>query len=76
MIPVSIGIAGIGNVGEEVLRQLLKSEHYNKKFVVGGVSYKSKRKKRSVDIENIKFFNNALDLVRDENIDIIIELIG
>ena len=76
MKPVSIGIAGIGNVGEEVVRQLLKSEHLNKKFILGGISYKSKTKKRSSFLKKIKFFNNPLKLVKDNNIDLIIELIG
>ena len=76
MKPVSIGIAGIGNVGEEVVRQLLKSEDLNKKFVLGGISYKSKAKKRSSFLKKIKFYNSPLKLVKDNNIDLIIELIG
>ena len=35
MSPISIAIAGIGNVGQEVVAQLLKSKEYSKKFVIG-----------------------------------------
>ena len=31
-LPVSIGIAGIGNVGTEVIRQLIKHKEYKKSF--------------------------------------------
>ena len=32
MKPISIGLAGLGNVGEEVLTQFILSEDLNKKF--------------------------------------------
>ena len=44
MSPLRIAIAGIGNVGQEVIDQLLKSSSYDKKFVIGGISYKNKKK--------------------------------
>ena len=47
-----------------------------KKFVLGGISYKSKAKKRSSFLKKIKFYNSPLKLVKDNNIDLIIELIG
>ena len=46
MSPISIAIAGIGNVGQEVIAQLLKSKEYSKKFVIGGISFKNKKKQR------------------------------
>ena len=49
-IPVKIGIAGLGNVGEEVARQILngfrtKDEIYPLKLV--GISFKSLSKKEA-----------------------------
>ena len=76
MKPITIGIAGVGNVGGEVLKQLFLSEHLGKKFLIGGVSFKSKKKKRFKDLKKIKIFTNALDLANDKGIDLIIELIG
>ena len=47
MRPISIGLAGLGNVGEEVLQQLQSSAYLNKKFKIGGISFKSKNKRKS-----------------------------
>ena len=33
-LPVSIGIAGIGNVGSEVVSQLTKHKEYKKSFTI------------------------------------------
>ncbi len=76
MAPLSIAIAGIGNVGQEVIAQLLKSNEYSKKFVIGGVSYKNKKKKRNIDLSNFNFYKNPVDLAFDESIHLVIELIG
>ena len=42
--PISIGIAGIGNVGSEVVTQLTSHDQYNKSFILKAVSYKNKKK--------------------------------
>ena len=42
--PISIGIAGIGNVGSEVVTQLTSHNEYNKSFILKAVSYKNKKK--------------------------------
>ena len=34
-LPVSIGIAGIGNVGSEVVSQLIKHKEYKKSYRAG-----------------------------------------
>ena len=60
MSPISIAIAGIGNVGQEVVAQLLKSKEYSKKFVIGGISYKNKKKQRSIDLSNFNFVSRII----------------
>ena len=77
--PVKIGIAGLGNVGEEVARQILngfrvKNEIYPLELV--GVSYKSRSKKRKLDLSGIKFYEDAVSIAKDQEIDLVIELIG
>ena len=77
--PVKIGIAGLGNVGEEVARQILngfrvKNEIYPLELV--GVSYKSRSKKRNLDLSGIKFYEDAVSIAKDKEIDLVIELIG
>ena len=79
MKPIKIGIAGLGNVGEEVAYQLIKGFRVQKNLFqieLVAVSARSKNKKRKVDINNLKFFDNPIDMVLDNNIDVIVELIG
>ena len=79
MKPIKIGIAGLGNVGEEVAYQLIKGFRVQEKLFqieLVAVSARSKNKKRKVDINNLKFFDNPTDMVSDNNIDVIVELIG
>ena len=77
--PVKIGIAGLGNVGEEVARQILngfriKDEIYPLELI--GVSYKSRSKKRNLDLSGVKFYEDAVSIAKDKEIDLVIELIG
>ncbi len=79
MKPLKIAIAGLGNVGEEVAFQLIKGFRVQRHlFLIQlvAVSAKSKNKKRKVNIKNLKFYNNPLDMVYDKDIDVIVELIG
>ena len=76
MCPLNIAIAGVGNVGEEVIKQLLSSNDYLKKFVIVGISFKNKKKKRSINLSNFNFYKNPVDLAFDDNIHLVIELIG
>ena len=79
MKPIRIGIAGLGNVGEEVAYQLIKGFRVqNDQFQIElhGVSAKSKDKKRKVNIKNIPFFDNPVSMSYSPDIDVIVELIG
>ena len=75
-LPVSIGIAGIGNVGSEVVSQLIKHKEYKKSFTIKAVSYRNKKKKRNFIPKGITYYSDAKKLARDKNIDLVIELIG
>ena len=79
MKPIKTGIAGLGNVGEEVAYQLIKGFRVQKNLFqieLVAVSAKTKNKKRKININNLKFFENPIDMVLDNNIDVIVELIG
>ena len=55
---LKIGIAGLGNVGEEVAYQLIKGFRVQKnlfEFELVAVSAKSKNKKRKIDVSGIDF---------------------
>lgn len=79
MKPIRIGIAGIGNVGEEVAYQLINGFRVqNDLFPIElrGVSAKSKDKKRKVDLSAVPFFDDAVSMTASDDIDVIVELIG
>ena len=79
MKPIRIGIAGLGNVGEEVAYQLIKGFRVqNDQFQIElhGVSAKSKDKKRKVNIKKIPFFDDPVAMSHSPDIDVIVELIG
>ena len=79
MKPIRIGIAGLGNVSEEVAYQLIKGFRVqNDQFQIElhGVSAKSKDKKRKVNIKNIPFFDDPVAMSHSPDIDVIVELIG
>src|SRR6056300_1194122 len=79
MNSIKIGIAGLGNVGQEVAYQILNGLNVQKDLFhidIIAVSAKSKNKSRKVNLENIKFFDNPLDMLVVPEIDVIVELIG
>ena len=78
---INIGIAGLGTVGCGVINNLLRNrenlrDKYGLDFNILGISASNKTKKRSINIEDYGWFDNPLDLAKDRNIDLIIELIG
>ena len=78
---VKIGIAGLGTIGSGVIKSLLRNQSdlekkYKFKLEISGISASSKNKKRSFNTNNFVWFDNPIDLARDSNIDLIIELIG
>ena len=79
MKSLKIGIAGLGNVGEEVAYQIINGFKVQKNLFdieIIAVSAKSKNKKRKVDISNIDFYEDPLEMASNPKLDLIIELIG
>ena len=79
MKSLKIGIAGLGNVGEEVAYQIINGFKVQKNLFdieIIAVSAKSKHKKRKVDISNIDFYDNPLEMASNPKLDLVIELIG
>ena len=80
-IKLNICIAGIGNVGSNVIKTILENDEIiknksNIKFNILGISGKNRSKKRIFNTQNFKWFDNPLDLVKIDNCNVIIELIG
>ena len=79
MKSLKIGIAGLGNVGEEVAYQIINGFKVQRNLFdieLIAVSAKSKDKKRKVDISNIDFYDDPLEMASNPKLDLIIELIG
>src|SRR4051795_2586279 len=79
--PLNVGIAGLGTVGAEVVRLIeaqsrILAARCGRGVRVVAVTARSKGKKRNVDLRNIAWAKNALDLANDPGIDCFVELIG
>ena len=78
---IGIGIAGLGTVGSEVARQLLKNKDFYK-FKAGlnlelvALSAKNKTKDRGFDTSKFQWVDNAANLYSNDKVDIVVELIG
>ena len=78
---VKIGIAGLGTIGSGVIKSLLRNKSELEKkfkfqFEILGISASSKDKERSFDVDQFTWFDKPIDLAKDSNIDLVIELIG
>lgn len=79
--PLVIGIAGLGTVGSGLLSLLAAhgarlAETTGREIRIGGISARSRDKDRGVDISNIPWFDDPVELARAEGIDVFVELIG
>ena len=76
-----IGIAGLGTVGTGTLQLLqahgeLIAERCGRPILVSAVSARDRRKDRGLDLSAVRWFEDALALAADPEIDVVIELIG
>jgi len=78
---IAVGIIGLGTVGRgtyDILKEhrRLVEERTGLDIAVLGVSEIDPGKRDALKKEDPAFFRNALDLVRDPSVDIVVELIG
>jgi homoserine dehydrogenase len=79
--PLKVGIAGLGVVGAGVVRLLDKqagmlAARAGRPIKVVAVSARDKRKKRDMPKGNWRWYADALDLVSDPEVEVVVELIG
>jgi homoserine dehydrogenase len=79
--PLRLGVAGLGTVGSSVLRLLHGNEtpasmRAGRPIVVTAVSARDRTRDRGVDLSQITFYADPLDLARDPDVDVVVELIG
>lgn len=78
---LKVGIAGLGNVGASVFQLLqehgaLLMDRTGREMRITAVSARSKGKNRSIDISNVKWHDNPVDVANDPDVDVVVELMG
>jgi homoserine dehydrogenase len=78
---LKIGVAGLGTVGASVIRILDErrdalTASSGRPLQVTAVSARERGRDRGVDLNNIKWHDDPLDLAADSNVDLVVELIG
>ncbi len=78
---IKIGIVGLGTVGSGVINLLKNNEKQIQKksgfeISIQCVSSRNKNKKRDCDISELNFYTNPHEMIENEEIDILVELIG
>ena len=81
MNKLNIGIAGLGNVGSALVETIEENKNYffNKTDVelnIVGISARTKNKKRNFNISNYTWYDDPREMSKDDNCNVIVELIG
>ncbi len=81
MRTVRVGLVGVGTVGRGVFEVLQRnreeiSRRTGREIVVVSASARNVEKASKFLGSQVKVYQDPLDVVRDENVDIVIELIG
>ncbi|MDN7351165.1 homoserine dehydrogenase [Acetobacter senegalensis] len=79
--PLRLGIAGLGTVGAGVIRLLetnadLITARAGRPLKVVAVSARDRTRDRGVNVSGLRWYDNAVDLVTDPEVDVVGELIG
>ncbi|ATJ90477.1 homoserine dehydrogenase [Acetobacter senegalensis] len=79
--PLRLGIAGLGTVGAGVIRLLetnadLITARAGRPLKVVAVSARDRTRERGVNVSGLRWYDNAVDLVTDPEVDVVVELIG
>jgi homoserine dehydrogenase len=78
---IRVGIAGLGNVGVGVVKIISTlrgnlQERSGRQIEITAVSARDRNKNRGIDLAAYKWHDNPLNLADDENVDVVVELIG
>lgn len=78
MKKLKVGLAGLGTVGKsvyEILKNDAQSLTKKHQTIFEVVAVSARNKKSFVD-NDVKFYENAIDLASDQDVDVVIEMIG
>lgn len=78
---INLAIAGLGTVGAETFKILgdyaeTLTKRTGKTIKVVAVSARDKKKDRGIDVSNVAWHTNAVELASLVNVDVVVELIG
>ncbi len=81
MMPLSIGVAGLGTVGAGLLRLLhdnaaIVAARAGRPIRVASVSARDRTRDRGVPLDGLRWHDNPVDLAHDPAVDVVVELIG
>ena len=81
MSKLNIGIAGLGNVGSALVETIEENKNYffdktDIELNIVGISARTKNKKRNFNISNYTWYDDPREMSKDDNCDVIVELIG
>jgi homoserine dehydrogenase len=79
--PIKIAIAGLGTVGVGVLKVLNDnreaiSARCGRSIEVCAISARDRNRDRGVSIDGMTWYDNPVDMAEDDNVDVVVELIG
>jgi homoserine dehydrogenase len=79
--PLKVGLAGLGTVGSAVVRLLQRGRdklmaRCGRSIEVVAISGRSRNKKRSFDVGQLRWISDPATLARDPDIDVLVEVIG
>ncbi len=79
--PLKIGVAGLGTVGAGLLQLIethgdLLARRGGRPIEVTAVSARDRGRNRGVDLSEFTWYDDACDMAADENVDVVVELIG
>lgn len=81
MKPVKVGLLGLGTVGTGVVRiveghQEDLSSQVGSPIIIEKIAVKNKEKERSVSVDSRKMTDDPWDVIRDPEIDVVVEVMG
>ena len=81
VVPLRVGLAGVGNVGAGVVKLLadnaaLIAQRAGRALVVTAFSARDRNRDRGIDVSGLAWVDDATALVERDDVDIVVELIG
>ncbi len=73
---IKIAIAGVGTVGKGLIDLLLKHKNKQSKIEISAIASRKKQEFKGAIFKNTVFFDDAKELLKFNNYDILVELIG